>query len=103
MATIVLSDGNRIPMVKPTAWDGVEVERQTGWDRKKYAEMTRFVNVSNAIALFASLRRAGYDDVTFESCMQYDGIENIVAQPGDIARAEAAANEGEGEETLDPQ
>lgn len=98
MAKILLADGRKIPMAKPTAWDGVEVERETGWNRKKYAEMMQFTNVQSAFGIFASLRRAGIE-TTFAECMEYTGIENIIAEPGDLAR-EA---ESEGEKTTDPQ
>ena len=97
MAKILLADGRKIPMVKPTAWDGVDVERETGWNRKKYAEMMQFTNVQSAFGIFASLRRAGIE-TTFADCMEYAGIENIIAEPGDLARQA----ESEGEQTLDP-
>lgn len=100
MATIELADGRRIPLVKPTLWDGVEVEKETGWNRKKYAEMMQYTNVATAFGIFASLRRAGVE-VPFLQIMERDDlISNVIAQPGDIARAEA---ESEGEQTPDPQ
>tara|TARA_R100000365_G_C2746966_1_gene76504 strand:- start:2239 stop:2538 length:300 start_codon:yes stop_codon:yes gene_type:complete len=97
MAKIELADGRKIPLVKPTAWDGVEVERETGWDRKKFAEMMNFASVQSAYGIFASLRRAGVE-TTFEACMQYEGFSNILAEPSDLNRAE-----GEGEQSPDPQ
>lgn len=101
MATIELADGRRIPLVKPTLWDGVEVERETGWNRKKYAEMMQFSSVQTAFGIFASLRRAGIPGISFNQIMERDDlVNNIIAQPGDIARAE---QDTEGEETPDPQ
>ncbi|MCC2030613.1 hypothetical protein [Microbacterium allomyrinae] len=100
MAKLVLADGRTIPVVSPTLWDGVEVERETGWDRKKYAEMMKSANVQTAFSIFASMRRAG-SPVPFLSIMERtDLIQRIVAQPGDIARAE---QESEGEQEPDPQ
>lgn len=95
MAKLELADGRRIPMVEPTLWDGVEVERETGWDRKKYAAMMALTSVQTGFAIFASLRRAGIE-TTFDACMNMAGVARIVAQPGDLARAE-------GEQSEDPQ
>lgn len=100
MAVIELSDGRRIPVVKPTLWDGVEVEKETGWDRKKYAAMMKFANVTTAFGIFASLRRAGIDVPFLEIMERDDLIDRFVAQPGDVARAE---REAEGEQEPDPQ
>ena len=99
MAIIELSDGRRIPLVKPNLWDGAAVEKEMGWNRKAYAENMRSASLQTAFSIFASLRRAGMD-VTFKQCAELDGIENLVAQPGDLARADG---DGEGEESPDPQ
>lgn len=96
MAKIRLTDGTSIPVVKPTLFDTAEVERETGWNRKEYARQMRTTSMQTAVAIFASLRRAGHD-VTFKSCAELDNIETIIAQPGD------AREESEGEETSDPQ
>ncbi|MBB3158191.1 hypothetical protein FHS07_001887 [Microbacterium proteolyticum] len=97
MAKIRLTDGTSIPVVKPTLFDTAEVERETGWNRKEYARQMRTTSMQTAVAIFASLRRAGHD-VTFKSCAELDNIETIIAQPGD-----ARDEEPEGEETPDPQ
>ncbi|MGZ0067863.1 hypothetical protein [Microbacterium arborescens] len=97
MAKIKLSDGRTIPVVKPTLWDTAAVEREMGWDRKEYAAQMKTTSMQTAVAIFASLRRAG-EDVTFESCANLDNIENLIAQPGDLRESGS-----EGEESPDPQ
>ncbi|REC98328.1 hypothetical protein DEU35_1428 [Microbacterium sp. AG157] len=97
MAKIKLADGSTIPIVKPNLWDGAAVEKETGWNRKEYAERMKSGSMQTAFAIFASLRRAGHD-VTFDSCANLDGIDNLLAEPGDHREAGA-----EGEETPDPQ
>lgn len=97
MAKIKLADGSTIPVVKPNLWDGAAVEKETGWNRKEYAERMKSASMQTAFAIFASLRRAGHD-VTFDSCARLDNIENLVAELGDHRDAEA-----EGEESPDPQ
>lgn len=101
MAKIELADGTRIPMVEPTLWDGVEVERETGWDRKKYAAMMSTASCATGFAIFASLRRAGID-TTFDACMNMAGVARIVAQPGDVARAEGEQSENPPQESGTP-
>lgn len=101
MAIIELSDGRRIPLVKPNLWDGAAVEKEMGWNRKAYQQNMQSVSMQTAFSIFASLRRAGLD-VTFTQCAELDGIENVRAQPGDLARA-GVDEEGEGEEGPDPQ
>lgn len=97
MAKIKLADGSTIPVVKPTLFDTAEVERETGWNRKEYARQMRTSSMQTAVAIFASLRRAGHD-VTFKSCAELENVESIIAQPGDMRDEES-----EGEETPDPQ
>ncbi|MEV7874527.1 hypothetical protein [Microbacterium sp. NPDC089188] len=96
MAKLQLTDGTTIPIVKPTLFDTAEVERETGWNRKEYARQMRTSSMQTAVAIFASLRRAGHD-VTFKSCAELENVEKILAQPGDLRE------ESEGEETPDPQ
>lgn len=98
MAKIVLEDGRRIPVVKPNLWDAAAVEKETGWKRREYADQMKLSSMQTALSIFASLRRAGID-VTFSSVCELDNIENLIAEPGELARAE----ESEGEETPDPQ
>lgn len=97
MAKIKLRDGSTIPVVKPTLFDTAEVERETGWNRKEYARQMKTTSMQTAVAIFASLRRAGHD-VTFKSCAELDDIETIIAQPGDLRD-----DETEGEQGSDPQ
>lgn len=99
MAKLVLTDGSTIPVVKPTLFDTAEVERETGWNRKEYARQMKTTSIQTAVAIFASMRRAGYKDVTFMSCAELDGVDRIVAQPGDLRDEEDA----EGEQSSDPQ
>ncbi|UUE19323.1 hypothetical protein [Microbacterium sp. J1-1] len=99
MAKIQLSDGTRIPVVKPNLWDAAAVEKEMGWNRRQYADWMKLSGMQTAFAIFASLRRAGHD-VTFQSCADLDDIENMIAEPGDLARAQESE---EGEERPDPQ
>ena len=108
MATIVLKDGRRIPLVRPTAWDGCAIQDETGWNAKKFANIMAHASAASVQALYASLRRAGVKhesgkDVLFIDGMNDNGypdlIENVVASPGDLARAD----EGEDEQEPDPQ
>jgi hypothetical protein len=101
MAKIQLADGREISIVKPNLWDGAAVEKEMGWDRKEYAAWMKSASMQTAFSIFASLRRAGVD-VTFQSCADLDGIENLLTEPGDKARAEAEQG-AEGEQSPDPQ
>lgn len=98
MAKIELADGRVIPVVKPNLWDNAAIEKEMGWDRNEFQEWMKSTSVQSGVAIYASLRRAGLD-VTFTQCMDLDGIETIVNEPGDIARAAGS----EGEQTPDPQ
>ena len=104
MAKLQLADGRRIPLVRPNLWDGAAVEKETGWNRKKYAEMMQLGSVQTAFSIFASLRRdaqsrgESVEHITFSDCMELSDIERFIAEPGDLARAA----EGEDEESLDP-
>lgn len=98
MPILELADGTKLPFVKPNLWDGAAVEKEMGWNRKEYAERMQSASLQTAFSIFATLRRNGHD-VTFTSCAELDGIVNILAQPGDLARAD----ESEGEESPDPQ
>lgn len=98
MAIIELSDGTRIPTVKPNLWDGAAVEKEMGWNRKEYAEWMKSASMQTAFTIFASLRRAGHK-VTFTDCANLDGIQNMIAQAGELARAN---EDEEGEESPDP-
>lgn len=95
---LVLKDGSRLSIVQPNLWDSAQIEIETGWNRKEYAKMMKLGSMQTAAAIFATLRRAGHD-VTFASCAELDAIETVVAEPGDLARAE----ESEGEESPGPQ
>ena len=94
----MLGDGRRIPVVKPNLWDAAAVEKEMGWKRREYADQMKLSSMQTALSIFASLRRVG-EDVTFSSVCELDNIENLIAEPGELARAE----ESEGEETPDPQ
>lgn len=99
MAKILLADGSRISVVKPNLWDAAAVEKEMGWNRREYANWMKLGSMQTAFSIFASLRRAGHD-VTFQSCADLDDIENMIAEPGDLARADQSE---EGEQTSDPQ
>lgn len=99
MAKIQLADGSRIPVVKPNLWDAAAVEKEMGWNRRQYADWMKLGSMQTAFSIFASLRRAGHD-VTFQSCADLDDIENLIAEPGDLARAQQSE---EGEQSPDPQ
>lgn len=97
MAKIQLVDGRVIPVVKPNLFDTAAIEREMGWNRKEYAAQMRTSSIQTAVAIFASLRRAG-EDVTFVSCAELTNVDKLIAQPGDLREAES-----EGEESPDPQ
>lgn len=98
MAKILLASGERIPVVKPNLWDAAAVEKEMGWNRREYANWMKLGSMQTAFSIFASLRRAGHD-VTFKSCADLDDIENMIAEPGDLARNKQSE---EGEESPDP-
>lgn len=98
MAKIELKDGRKIPMVTPTLWDSAQVERETGWDRKRYAAEMKLGSMQTALQIFASLRRAGIE-TTFTEVCDLELVANIVAEPRDLAREK----ETEGEQSPDPQ
>lgn len=108
MATIELSDGRVIPIVKPSIADQMLLERQMRGTQKKYGP-TEFANdlklgsFQQAFSLFASLNRAGVHP-NIEEILELDMgqlSDMVKLEPGDDP--DDSDDEGEGEQTPDPQ
>lgn len=106
MASIELSDGREIPIVKPHIGDQMELERQMRALRPKYGpadfkEDMELSGFQTAFALFASFNRAGVKTSIGEVLeLDLEALGSIVKRdPGD----EPEDEEAEGEQSEDPQ
>lgn len=111
MATIKLSDGREVPIVKPTIADQMMLERQMRGTRKKYGpadfmEDMKLASFNQAFGLFASFNRAGVR-VTIQEVLELDLGELsklVTLEPGDAPDDdEPDEAESEGEQSVDPQ
>jgi len=107
MATIKLSDGRDVPVIKPHLGDQMELERQMRALRPKYgpADFQQDMKLSGfqtAFVLFASFHRAG-EKVSIQEVLELD-LEALGAlvtkELGDDPDDD---EEAEGEQTEDPQ
>lgn len=110
MATITLSDGRVVPVVKPHIGDQMELERQMKAIRKDYGpsefkEDLKLSGFQTAFALFASFNRAGIHTTIEEVlALDLDELGHLVSlDPGDNPDTAAADEESEGEQSGDPQ
>ena len=105
MASIALSDGRVIPVVKPHIGDQMELERQMRAIRKDYGpkefqEDLKLSSFGTAFALFASFNRAGVP-TTIQEVLELD--LNELGQVLKLDSSETFESEGEGEKSDDPQ
>lgn len=109
MATLTLSDGRIVPIVKPHIGDQMELERQMKATNPKYGpaqfkEDLKLSGFQTAFSLFASFNRAGVK-TTIQDVLELDlsELSDLVnLEPGDDADADADP-ESEGEQSDDPQ
>lgn len=107
MATIELSDGRVVPVVKPHLGDQMEVERQMRARNPKYgaadfAADMKLASFQTIFSLFATFNRAGIRttlDEVFE--LDLDALSGLLTlEPGD-GPVEDSGNESE--QPTDPQ
>lgn len=107
MASIELSDGRIIPIVKPHIGDQMELERQMRatipkYGARQFQDDLKLSTFQTAFALFASLNRAG-QKTTIQDVLTLD-----LGQLGDLIKLDPGDDPGdeeeaEGEESEDPQ
>jgi hypothetical protein len=110
MATITLSDGRELPVVKPHIGDQMELERQMKAANPKYgpAQFREDLDLSGfqtAFAVFASLNRGGVP-TTIHEVLELDLgalAELVTLDPGEGGTPAPAEKEVEDEQTPDPQ
>lgn len=110
MATIELSDGRKVPIVKPHLGDQMEVERQMKRTNPKYGaaqfkEDLKLSGFQTAFTVFASFNRAGVP-TTIGDVLELDLQELstiITREPGEFADDEADETDSGDEQSPDPQ
>lgn len=105
MATIKLSDGREIPIIKPHLGDQMDLERQMratnpNYGPHQFRDDMNLGSFQTAFSIFASLKRAGIP-TTITEVLELDlGELTLTLEPGDDPDQ---FSEGEGEQSADPQ
>jgi hypothetical protein len=109
VASIQLSDGRVVPIVKPHVGDQMELERQMrstrkGYGPKEFHDDLKLSSFGTAFALFATLNRAGVP-TTIQEVLELD-----LDQLGSVLKLDPSESfdddnpaEVEGEKNMDPQ
>ena len=113
MASIELTDGRVVPVVKPSIKDQMMLERQMRTTRKKYgpadfAADLKLASFQQAFAIFASFNRAGVPTTIHEVLeLDMDDLGKLIkldpSETADDEDEDGDEDESEGEQGVDPQ